>query len=91
MSEKKLIVLDVRTPAEFSETHVEGSLNIDYYAPNFMSELQKLEKNACYKLYCRSGTRSGQATQLMTTLGFSDVENIGTVDSAAEFLKRKKI
>lgn len=84
-----IIVIDVRTPEEFSETHVENSLNIDFLKNDFTANISKLEKNKTYKLYCRSGNRSGQAEQLMRTLGFKDVENIGSVSEAAKTLNRR--
>ena len=86
--EKNMIVIDVRTPEEFKSSHVEGSINIDFLNPNFMKEIAKLDKNKKYKVYCRSGNRSGQAEKLMKTLGFSDVENIGSVEQASKNLNR---
>ena len=31
------ILLDVRTPEEFNEAHIEGALNIDFHGENFKS------------------------------------------------------
>ncbi|MBL7555236.1 MAG: rhodanese-like domain-containing protein [Bdellovibrionaceae bacterium] len=42
-----------------------------------------------YKVYCRSGNRSGQAMQLMKSLGFKDVENLGSLMQASQRLSRK--
>ena len=86
-STKKLVVLDVRTPEEFGESHVKSSINIDFLASTFSEEVSKLDKNQSYKLYCRSGNRSGNATVVMKDLGFTDVENLGTLDEAATTLK----
>lgn len=85
---KNLVVLDVRTPEEFAETHVKESVNLDFLNPSFMTEVAKLDKSKTYKVYCRSGNRSGQAERMMKTLGFKDVENIGSVAEAAQILKR---
>lgn len=87
--EKNMIVIDVRTPDEFNSSHVEGSINIDFLNPNFMKEIAKLDKNQNYKVYCRSGNRSGQAEKMMKTLGFLKVENIGSVQQASAKLNRK--
>jgi rhodanese-related sulfurtransferase len=83
----KLVVLDVRTPEEYSEIRVKGSQNIDWNGPNFKDLVLKLDKNLSYKVYCRSGNRSGRAMELMKSLGFKDVENVGSVDEAAQKLK----
>ncbi|MDG1785587.1 MAG: rhodanese-like domain-containing protein [Ilumatobacter sp.] len=71
-----LVILDVRTPAEFAEGHIEGAVMIDFYRDDFASELAKLDPNVPYVLYCRSGNRSGQTGALMTALGFSAVDDV---------------
>ena len=87
MSQTKAIILDVRTAEEFQETRVMGAMNLDWFQPNFKAEITKFDKNATYKLYCRSGNRSGQATELMKSLGFKNVENLGSVADASKKLK----
>ena len=71
-----LIVLDVRTPEEFAEGHLEGAMMIDFYRDDFADQLADLDPEVPYLLYCRSGNRSGQAAIIMDGLGFSDVANI---------------
>ncbi len=70
------IVMDVRTPKEVAEGNVKGSLHIDYKADNFVSELEKLDKDKAYFVYCRSGGRSSKAMKKMKELGFNRVYNI---------------
>jgi phage shock protein E len=72
-TEEERVLIDVRTPGEFSEGHIPGSVNIDFNAPTFVAEIEKLDKNEPYSIYCRSGNRSGQALELMDSLGFADV------------------
>lgn len=83
-----MIVIDVRTPAEYQESHVKESINIDFLSSDFKTKVEKLDKNKTYKVYCRSGNRSGQAERQMKALGFKDVENIGSVSQAARRLNR---
>jgi rhodanese-related sulfurtransferase len=76
-SNKQIMVLDVRTPAEYVSGHLAGALNVDWDNPElFKSEVAKLDKNAKYFLYCRSGNRSSQALNYMQTAGFTNVYNI---------------
>lgn len=82
----EFIVLDVRTPFEYSEVHVKGSLNIDFLNKNFKMNVLRLDKLKIYKVYCRSGNRSSQAERLMKSLGFKDVENLGSVNQASKKL-----
>jgi rhodanese-related sulfurtransferase len=72
----KFVILDVRTPEEFSDGHIEGAINIDYYADGFKKKLAALPRNKTYLIYCRSGNRSGTTMSLMKSLGFNAVFNM---------------
>ncbi|MDO5678417.1 MAG: rhodanese-like domain-containing protein [Propionibacteriaceae bacterium] len=74
------VVIDVRTPEEYTEGHLEGAKNIDFLSPDFAAQVDQLPKDAEYVLYCRSGNRSGQAKSIMENLGFTDVTNAGAYD-----------
>ena len=86
---ENMIILDVRTAQEFNETHVEGAKNYDIFSADFKDQMLKLDKNKTYKVYCRSGNRSGQAEKIMKSLGFKDVENVGSVAEASRRLNKK--
>lgn len=81
-----LIILDVRTPSEFTSSHVKGAINIDFYSSDFKDKINQLDKSKDYKVYCRSGNRSGQSVSIMKTLGFKKVENFGSLGQAAKKL-----
>lgn len=68
-----VIVLDVRTPEEFSAGHLANAININLEGSDFTTEVSKLDKNATVAVYCRSGNRSGVATEQMAELGFTDM------------------
>jgi rhodanese-related sulfurtransferase len=70
------IILDIRTPEEFDQGVIEGAINIDFYEPTFSSDLDALDKDAHYIVYCRSGNRSGQAMSTFADLGFTNVTEI---------------
>lgn len=82
------VILDVRTDEEFNDSHVKGSINIDILDASFHKEISKLDKSKVYKVYCRSGNRSGQAAQIMKSAGFKDVENLGSLNQAAKRLNK---
>lgn len=65
-----LVILDIRTPEEFEQGRIEDSVMIDFYAPDFESQLDDLDKSIPYFVYCRSGNRSATAAEMMTDLGF---------------------
>lgn len=76
-------VIDVRTPAEFAEGHLEGAVNIDLSSPDFVSRISALDPAGAYVVYCRSGNRSAQAAMMMDELGITDVVDAGGLDEAA--------
>ncbi|MGV1036351.1 MAG: rhodanese-like domain-containing protein [Candidatus Nanopelagicales bacterium] len=70
------VVLDVRTPAEYASGHIEGARNIDFESGNFATDITGLDKNTTYAIYCRSGSRSGQALTQMSDAGFTSVSDL---------------
>ncbi|MBC6368282.1 rhodanese-like domain-containing protein [Algoriphagus sp. AK58] len=70
---KKTMVVDVRTPEEVAEGHLAGSVNINFLGENFANEIQNLDKKKTYLLYCRSGSRTRRAADLMQKSGFKHV------------------
>lgn len=75
-SESAPVILDVRTPAEYAEGHVEGALNIDIASATFDDEIAALPPEQTYVVYCRSGNRSADAAARMVDAGFTDVLNV---------------
>ena len=75
-TESDEVVLDIRTQEEFDDGIIEGAVNIDFYADDFASQLDTLDKDAHYVVYCNSGNRSGQANSIFEELGFSNVTEI---------------
>lgn len=82
ITEPDVIILDVRTPEEFASGHIEGALNIDFNGGDFANEITRLNPSENYAIYCRSGSRSGQAASIMHKAGFHDVSNLngGVID-----------
>lgn len=82
LATEDVVILDVRTPAEFSDGHIANAINIDAQSGNFAAEIEALDKTKTYAVYCRSGNRSGTATQIMAEAGFSKLYNMngGTID-----------
>ncbi|WP_291515995.1 rhodanese-like domain-containing protein [Bdellovibrio sp. ArHS] len=87
----KDVVLDVRTPKEYSAGHIPNALNVDLLNANFREKVSELSRQDSYKVYCRSGNRSGQAIAIMRELGFKDLTNLGSLENAAKELKVKPV
>lgn len=70
------VILDVRTPEEYRAGHIPGAVNLDFYTDTFREELNKLDKNKKYLIYCRSGRRSGIVLGIAKELGFTEAYNM---------------
>lgn len=75
-SDKEVVLIDVRTPEEYKQGHLEGSDLLNFYDPKFKEEVAKLDKSKEYVIYCRSGGRSGSAVAQMQKMGFENVHNM---------------
>lgn len=62
------VIVDVRTPGEFREGHVQGAINIPL--DTLQGQLKKLDKGKVIITCCRSGARSGAAADLLTRSGY---------------------
>ncbi|QPL05377.1 MULTISPECIES: rhodanese-like domain-containing protein [Actinomyces] len=80
------VIIDVRTPEEFAEGHIEGAVNIDVSSDSFGEAIAALDMTNSYGVYCRSGNRSAQAVARMEEAGFTDVHDLGGLKDAAETL-----
>ncbi len=67
---KDFVILDIRTPEEFKDGHIEGAVNVDFRSEKYKSEVDKLDRNKTYFVYCRTGNRSRDAVNLMGPMGF---------------------
>jgi len=71
------VILDVRTPNEWTEGIIENAILINIMdAQFFISEIEKLDKSKDYYVYCRSGVRSDQACQVMNSIGIDNTNNL---------------
>jgi rhodanese-related sulfurtransferase len=70
------VILDVRTPAEFAAGHLPGAINIDVESADFADRVAGLDETAETLVYCRTGNRSGVATDEMAELGFTDMADL---------------
>lgn len=79
-------IIDVRTPEEFADGHVESAVNLNVEDGTLEAALAKLDPAADYVVYCRSGRRSAIAAQLMAERGFAHVTDLGSLEDAAAAL-----
>lgn len=70
---KKAIILDIRTPREVAEGHIEGAEFADFWGDDFEQEISTLDKKKTYYVYCKSAIRTISATAKMKEIGFKKV------------------
>ena len=73
---KKAVFIDVRTAQEYDAGHIPGAVLIDVNSDSFDEMIKKLDKNAVYVVYCRSGIRSARASERMNSFGIKNVYNV---------------
>ena len=71
-----VVVVDVRTPQEYAEGHLDGALNLDVSSPDFAAAIAALDPDVTYALYCRSGNRSAQAMDVMSSAGLTSLAHL---------------
>ncbi|MDQ3737868.1 MAG: rhodanese-like domain-containing protein [Actinomycetota bacterium] len=73
------MLIDVRTPAEYEEGHIEGAVLASLESGEFEARLEDLDVGMSYVLYCRTGNRSATAASLMAERDFERVYDMGGI------------
>lgn len=74
--EQGYTIIDVRTPEEYEEGHIEGAQNMNIKSEAFVIEIEKLSKSDTLLVYCRSGKRSLYAAQVLVSFGFVKIYDL---------------
>ena len=80
VADSNVVVLDVRTVAEFTEGHIEGAILIDQGQSDFVEKAKAtlpIEKKIA--IYCRSGRRSANAAGKLADVGYKCINLKGGI------------
>ena len=80
-TEDDYVILDVRTQAEYDESHIPGAILIPHDTVATAAEDALPDKGQLILVYCRSGNRSKQASQTLVDLGYTNVVEFGGLNS----------
>ncbi len=80
-SEKDAIILDVRTESEFLSEHIKNAINLPLDLIEEKVESVVDDKDAIILVYCRSGNRSVTASDILVSLGYTNVSNFGGIST----------
>jgi rhodanese-related sulfurtransferase len=70
------MIIDVSTPEEFDSGHIPGAVNMNLFSETFQADLDKLDRETTYLVYCRTGMRSAKTLSLMRDRKFLSVYNL---------------
>ena len=73
MQEIEYILLDVRTPDEFSSGFIKKAKNLDFYSETFQNDLLSINKSLPVVLYCRTNNRSTKTANILKENGFKEI------------------
>jgi len=73
-------ILDVRTPEEYAEGHLAGSILVDFKSETFEADaISALGETRQVAVYCRSGRRSAEAAKILGKHGFTVINLAGGI------------
>jgi rhodanese-related sulfurtransferase len=78
-SGKEHALIDVRTPEEFNDGHIPGSININ--VETLANRLDEIPADMPIVVYCRSGNRSATAAKILVDAGFAPVYDLGGIQA----------
>lgn len=79
INDKNTILVDVRTPQEYSEGKIANAINIDYTSGNFEQQASQLDKSKTILVYCHSGRRSAGAANILSQKGYKVINLEGGI------------
>jgi rhodanese-related sulfurtransferase len=71
--EQNVQLLDVRSPAEYADSHIEKAVNINWNGDDFENQVRKLDKTKTVYVYCQAGGRSKKSADKLRELGFANI------------------
>ncbi|MBR6796268.1 MAG: rhodanese-like domain-containing protein [Clostridia bacterium] len=78
-SQTDYVILDVRTEEEFNEKHIPGAILIPDYEIEEKAEEILTDKDKLLLVYCRSGRRSKNASEILVRLGYTNIKEFGGI------------
>ncbi|MFT6796679.1 MAG: phage shock protein E [Maribacter sp.] len=73
---KDIILVDVRTPEEFKQGHLDNAQNINLFDVDFENKFSVINKDETIYVYCKVGGRSAKAQEKLLSLGYKKVINL---------------
>lgn len=78
-TEENYVILDVRTYEEFQTGHIPGAICLPLDDVESKAKVFIPDQDVLYLVYCRSGRRSKEASQILVELGYTKVREFGGI------------
>ena len=75
-TDKEMLLIDVRSPQEYKESHLDGAINLPLYDIEQKAQEQIKRKDTSIIIYCQSGSRSRRAMQILRQEGYENLYEI---------------
>ena len=75
-TDKEMLLIDVRSPQEYKESHLDGAINLPLYDIEQKAQEQIKSKDTHIIIYCQSGSRSRRAMQILRQEGYENLYEI---------------
>jgi len=76
------LIIDVRTPEEYANRHIDGAINVNFNSLDFGDRIAAFPRDHQYIVYCNAGGRAGRAAARMKSIGFPDVTSYGIMGAS---------
>ena len=83
-NENDIVLIDVRTPAEYEEQHLSKAINIPNESIKDIKEHEEITKDTIIIVYCRSGARSSNSASELIKMGYKNVYNLGAMSECSK-------
>lgn len=87
-SSSTALIIDVRTPEEFSNGHIPKAINIPLQVLKDSILSKNLDKHTKIILYCSTGVRSKKAGEILDSIGFHNIYQLGGINKWPYPLKK---
>ena len=82
--EDDVVLIDVRTPAEYEEKHLSKAINIPNESIKDIKDHEEITKDTKIIVYCRSGARSSNSANELINMGYKNVYNLGAMSNCSK-------
>jgi phage shock protein E len=78
-NDSSIVLVDVRTASEYNEEHIPHAILLPVDEIESRADKVIPDQSATYIIYCRSGNRSAQASQILSDLGYKNIYDMGGI------------